>query len=149
MSAGDDLQLLADFAASLQTLSRLSEGVAKLYQLCNLFHRVADLYVGAKVSEQNDLLDRHAGAVEASTESAQPTMTDDIDGYLSTIGLAPRTISDSNADATMLDGQFDYLNDWYMGNSSLVGFLEQDMAFLNAPDISGSGGASTYDNFGL
>jgi len=54
----------------------------------------------------------------------------DIDGYLSTIGFAPPTGAGAGKGTAepSVDQYFDadYLNEWFSGNTSLMGLLEQD-----------------------
>jgi hypothetical protein len=47
--ANADLYLLSDFVATLQSFGHMSDGIDKLYRRCDIFQRVADLYVKAKV----------------------------------------------------------------------------------------------------
>ena len=67
--------------------------------------------------------------------SLQPAIND-IDGYLSTIGFAPPT-TDNFANTATGNDQLDatYLNDWFYGNSSLMGLLEQDITY-EWPDLN-------------
>lgn len=91
--------------------------MVKLHALCDIFCRVATLYVQAKANE----------TLTSSSWIGQPTVSE-IDNYLELIGFAPAPLADPD---TILSGNeaFDpsFLNDWFQGNSSLVGFLEQDM----------------------
>ena len=134
-NASDDLRLLADFVATLQSLSNLSEGVAKLCRLCDVFQKVADLYVQAKAQEATRMTLQNNSAAPPSQPSMQPAIND-IDGYLSTIGFAPPVAENSASNATGTD-QLDaaYLNDWFYGNSSLMGLLEQDINY-EWPDLN-------------
>lgn len=133
----DDLKLLADFVAALKSLSHISEGVAKLYRLCDVFQKVADLYVQAKAQEADS--GRPNGDNELPIQgSLQPAITD-IDDYLSAIGFAPPPQNNEHdlSAQPLGDMSFDanYLNDWYSGNSSLMGMLEQDMFFPNGSNF--------------
>lgn len=63
----------------------------------------------------------------------------DIDDYLSTIGFAPPAPAASNGNIThaSVEQYFDadYLNEWFSGNSSLMGLLEQDMTVPDDPSF--------------
>ena len=125
-AANTALQLLAGFVATLQSLSHLSEGAAKLYSLCDVFQKVADLYVQAKTQEATRIAMTRMNSVQPAMDFMQPAM-DDIDEYLSVIGFAP-PVTESFPGASANDRHLDadYLNDWFNGNSSLIGLLEQD-----------------------
>lgn len=136
-SADTDLQLLGDFVATLRSLSHLSEGVAKLYRLCDVFQKVADLYVQAKAQEaaRASLQNSSSSAVPSAPPSMQPAIND-IDGYLSAIGFAPPMQDNFSSGASVPGNQLDanYLNDWFYGSSSLMGLLEQDLTYPTWPD---------------
>jgi hypothetical protein len=137
-----DLCLLGDFTVTLGKLSHVSESMAKLYRICDVLQKVADLYVKAKAEE--------AASGTTTTATAQSTngvttprppvqsTTRNIDGYLSAIGIAPVT---QNLGGTHMrdNDQADtsYLHDWFHGNGSLMGLLEHDLSSQECPD-SGS-----------
>lgn len=52
LTSQEDLQLLGNFVASLRPAVELSEGVAKLHQLCSTFVEVTRAYVQAKERQQ-------------------------------------------------------------------------------------------------
>lgn len=134
----EELALLASFVKALEALSHLSDGVTKLHRLCDVFQKVAELYVQAKTQEASRTT-VPATTTQGNLGSMEPAIND-IDGYLSTIGFAPPVPTAMNGDATdaSLDQYFDadYLNEWFSGNSSLMGLLEQD---LTLPNDSGFG----------
>lgn len=135
-NADFDLRLLGDWVATLQSFSHLSGGVAKLSRLCDVFQKVADLYVQSKAQEAQRPALNQADAVPSAQASMQPAIND-IDGYLSTIGFAPPapdTFAGNSAGGNQLDAN--YLNDWFYGNSSLVGLLEQDFAYPGWQDLN-------------
>jgi hypothetical protein len=140
-----DLQLLGDFVATLKQLFRFSEGMAKLHKLCDTFCKVASLYVRAKHSEmaqKNDLEPEYALNDSTSGFYGQP-MVDDIDNYLLSMGLLPPSMAtESDPAGASGDVGFDpsFLNDWYQGNSSLMGLLEQDMSFAEYGSMDDVGG---------
>jgi hypothetical protein len=85
-----DLCLLADFVATLQSFSHMSDGIDKLYRLCHIFQRVAALYVKAKVQEANGSHPQWDGLMAPTAAAApmQPSISD-MDGHLSAMGFAP------------------------------------------------------------
>lgn len=132
----DDLLLLAEFVATLRSLEYLSEGVAKLYRLCDIFQKVAELYTQAKIQEANRGNPKRDRSGVPVTESRQPAI-DDIYGYLSTIGFAPPSMEPFDS-ALVDDAQLDadHLSNWFHGNNSLMGLLEQDLAYMDATAAS-------------
>jgi hypothetical protein len=120
--------LLGDYVATLKSLSHLSEGVGKLYRLCDIFQKVADLYVQAKAQEAMRMSMQSNNTAFMMQPSMQPAIND-IDGYLSAIGFAPPAM-DNFANNPISGDQLDatYLNDWFQGNSSLIGLLDQDLS---------------------
>lgn len=136
MNADADLRLLNDYVATLKSLSHFSDGVAKWYRLCDIFQKVADLYVQAKAQEATRMTHKNANAAPPAQASMQPAIND-IDGYLSTIGFAPPipdTFSGTPAGGNQLDAN--YLNDWFYGSSSLMGLLEQDLTYPGWSDVN-------------
>jgi hypothetical protein len=130
--ANADLCLLADFVATLQSFSHMSDGIEKLYRLCDIFQRVADLYIKAKVQEANGTHPQWDGLMAPTTAAAptQPSISD-MDGHLSAMGFAPPAVFDGGglAGSSTENAEFDanYLQDWFSGNSSLTEFLEYNM----------------------
>lgn len=49
----EDLKCLGDFVSSLQTSGESVEAAEKLWRLCHVFHRVAELYIEAKVRQHH------------------------------------------------------------------------------------------------
>lgn len=49
----DDLRCLGDFVTSLQTSGEAVEAAEKLWRLCHVFHRVAELYIQAKIHQKH------------------------------------------------------------------------------------------------
>lgn len=58
----------------------------------------------------------------------------DIDGYLSTIGFAPPSLDSTVMDDAQLDTN--HVSNWFNANNSLMGLLEQDLAYMGWPDAS-------------
>ena len=65
----------------------------------------------------------------------QPAVNE-IDEYLSIMGFAPPAIASGGPDPFGSNADFDasFLTDWYQGNSSLIGLLEQDLMFSTEPE---------------
>ena len=124
-----DLHLLAEFVATLKALCRFSDGMIKMFRLCDVFCKVATLYVQAKRNETQQV--HHAAEFDQNPWFGQPAL-DDIDGYLSTMGFVPQLDAGSGYGAMGSAEEFDasFLLDWYRGSNSLVGLLEQDVAFM-------------------
>lgn len=136
MNADADLHLLSDYVATLKSLSHFSDGVAKFYRLCDIFQKVADLYVQAKAQEAMRVTQQNTSAAPSTQASMQPAIND-IDGYLSAIGFAPPVPDNFNGNPTagnQLDAN--YLNDWFYGSSSLMGLLEQDLTYPGWSDMN-------------
>ena len=125
----DDLHLLKRFIRSLQYSRNVSEGADKFYQLCSVFWKVAEAYVQVKDTETRNM---QLTGQEMDPDTQQPNI-DDFDEYLTALGLAPQpfyanatTLPDSELP---LDNDMSaYLQDWYSGNASLYGLLEQDLS---------------------
>lgn len=143
LATSADLALLAEFVATLKDLRRFSEGMVKLYRLCDIFCNVANLYVQAKEKESrsfNATTQPGITIVDSSAEWIGQPAVNDIDEYLATMGFAPPPASAANVVPNPMDSNLDldasFLMDWYQGNSSLMGFLEQDLSY---PGESGDG----------
>jgi hypothetical protein len=115
----------------------LKAGIAKYARLCDVFQRVAECYVQAKAQEGFGITSGNESSVQAT--SVQPALHD-IDGYLSSIGFAPPPAMDGFAANDMNDADMtNYLQDWFQGNSSMMGLLEQDFTFLDQPGLGNMG----------
>ena len=127
-TSSGDLELLIAFVATLHDLRRFSDGMLKMYALCDIFCKVATLYVRAKGKEAR---------LEPSADWMGQPAVNDIDGYLSTMGFAPFP-ADANVMLNELGGndEFSFLSDWHEGSNSLMGFLEQDLTFYEGLDVS-------------
>jgi Fungal specific transcription factor domain len=55
----DDLKCLGDFVSSLQSSGETVEAAEKLWRLCHVFHRVAELYIEAKITQQHHYQHQH------------------------------------------------------------------------------------------
>ena len=157
-TAQKDLQLLEDFVASLQPARRISNGIEKYYQLCSTFFEVAKAYVWAKM-QQRQLGSNNNMAPEIPAQALEPAIGE-FDEFLATLGLfgPPTTTVEAEAAPAggAASGNYIFVNnpnqqqqvshpvnlpDWYSGNMSLYGLLEQDFSGLNDMgfDISGDG----------
>ncbi|KAK5726041.1 hypothetical protein LTR15_004232 [Elasticomyces elasticus] len=131
-AATADIQLLAEFVATLKELCRYSEGILKLHRLCDIFCKVASLYVQAKqkeASQKQDLQYGSAASMQPEPWMGQPAVND-IDQYLTAIGFAPPTALGDDGQGVMdssMDFDASFLMDWYQGNNTIMGFLEQDI----------------------
>ena len=96
-----------------------------------MFLKVAQTYVHAK-QEEDKLLQ---GANDISTSNGfnswQPAIGE-LDDYLSVLGFAPLPSADQAngfpATSSVESGLSTHLQDWYSGNASLYGLLEQDLS---------------------
>lgn len=136
-----DLQLLKDFLDSLQPARRLSDGIEKFYQLCSIFVKAAQAYVRAKTQQQS--MSRPNMNPYLSSQVVQPAISD-FEQIFSAPGFGMSTTTTSRNGTGLADGaQFSpgrqqqlvpdvtNLQDWYTGNASLYGLLEQDFNELN------------------
>ncbi|KAH7141745.1 hypothetical protein EDB81DRAFT_653716, partial [Dactylonectria macrodidyma] len=113
----EDLQLLQEFGASLETTAELSETVQKLGRLWEVLSRVARLYVDVKTQQQ---------------ESQFKILGDKFDAYLNQLGLIsmePEAVAgivgtDMMACENAQAAQFANL---ISGSQNLMGLLEQDI----------------------
>lgn len=157
----NDLALLEDFVTSLEPSSKLSEGVDKFHRLCAIYVRVAQAYVQVKSKQQNAMNESgtafpfSAAGSHAHHPEKSPNQMDDL--------LSTQWLSDFNASTGMFANdqtpsdiletesrEYDMSSrpadwsvppDWYMGNVSFYGLLEQDVSSLtgmNFPTFSGS-----------
>ena len=151
-----DLQLLKGFVDSLEPARRYSDSIEKYYQLCSTFFEVAKAYVRAKrQQEQQQFNNHHQFAPDTTAQPLEPTIGA-FDGYLSTLGLfaPPATTAEHNAvfanDGALGDNTFashttevqpmTTLPDWYSGNLSLYGLLDQDFWWAEQPGFDDLGG---------
>ena len=107
-----DLQLLNDFVQSLKPARQVSESIDRFYSLCSMFYQIAEAYISAK---------------------SQEAVMSEFDDYLSTLGLLPQPAGFDAAypmDGTggMIPSNY---QDWYSGNVSLYGLIEDESAIGN------------------
>lgn len=151
-----DLRLLSIFCNNLKTAKHLSEGVNKLYQLCSVFCNVAESYMRAK--QQKSFAARQSLPRQVAGGNEPANALEEFDDYLAMLGfVAPPTAGAADAAAAAAaagGGAFDgalpvaeqdmsgYLQEWYSGNVSLLGLLEQDLGGV------GNGGGDAGLGFG-
>lgn len=134
-----DLKLLGEFVSSLQPVSEVSEATEKLYRLCQVFHRVADLYIDAKIKRSSNVHIQQDASV-SGTNAMYPV--NDFDPYLSALGFtsagAISSVPSSGISAgEMPPSEYDgmtasgSLGDWFAGNLNIMALLEADLSNIN------------------
>ncbi|KAH6894642.1 hypothetical protein B0T10DRAFT_258238 [Thelonectria olida] len=119
-SNAGDLERLDQFAASLQPVSSMSPAIAKFQRLCRVLHQIASLYVEAKSRAQQD--------------HDMIMIGNDFDVYFSQLGFIPEL---HPTDRVVPSGDFAtgnvpphptprLLEDWFTGNKSIMGMMEED-----------------------
>jgi len=130
-----DLRLLCDFVEGLKASTHLSAGIAKLYHFCDLFRKVAELYVEKRMEGSvQEGAQNHEGQPQPVQQS-----NNEVDEYLSALGFLEPT--QSQAAASDLDGMFgqdeqvhaSYMRNWFHGNTALVGASEECFTYLDLP----------------
>lgn len=108
-----DLELLNDFVESLRPARQVSEGIDSFYTLCSKFYQIAEAYISAK--------------------SQEAVMSAEFDEYLSTLGLLPQGPGFDSVYAMSTKDSFTPSNyqDWYSGNVSLYGLIEDQSGIGN------------------
>ncbi|KAK6337457.1 hypothetical protein TWF730_002856 [Orbilia blumenaviensis] len=128
----DDLQLLNQFAESLQPALSTSQAVEKLYRLCKLLHQIAALYIEAKGQQQQD--------------SDMSMVGNDLDTYLSQLGFISQNhvgegVNISNGSglgSVPIINQAQELGDWFSGNRYVMGLMEDDFLDVDPSVWQGS-----------
>ncbi|KAL1846197.1 putative pyridoxal kinase [Paecilomyces lecythidis] len=134
-----DLKLLGEFVSSLQPVSEVSEATEKLYRLCQVFHRVAELYIDAKI-KRNSNMHIHQDASVSGTNTMYPV--NDFDPYLSALGFTSAGGMSSFPNSGISAGEMppsEYdgmaasgsLGDWFAGNLNIMALLEADLSNIN------------------
>lgn len=117
-----DLQCLGDFVSSLQSPGEVIEAADKLWRLCQVFHRVAELYIDAKLKQQQ----QHGQQEElhAAAEHKPQAFSPDTLGAttnLNTTLPSNTTASHSNHNRYALDDFEPYLS--ALGFPNAAGFI--------------------------
>jgi hypothetical protein len=157
-----DLPSLQAFVTSLESARTLSEGANKLYKMCNLFLRVAKLYLQAKPQTntvQSQTFSPSQPHYYTSNDNAQfdlNSMTE-FDPYLSALGLMPNSAwpmaNYANPQASdtfetypqiqnvggasgmgLPGGGQNSVQDWFSGSRYLMGMMEASDD-LQMPDL--------------
>jgi hypothetical protein len=114
-----DLCLLRDFVANLKSLSHLSDGVANLHHSCDTFLSFAELYSQhkARLAAGLETTERH----DPGSSAPQPDLCE-VDEYLQALGfIQPSGFNDGQSWVHHEVANKTYLDDWFHGNSMLVG----------------------------
>ncbi|KAK6355846.1 hypothetical protein TWF718_000227 [Orbilia javanica] len=127
----DDLQLLDQFAESLQPALSTSQAIEKLFRLCKLLHQIAALYIEAKGQQQQDKDMNMVG--------------NDFDTYLSQLGFIPQNHAGESinipsapaSNSVPLANPGQELGDWFSGNRYVLGLMEDDFLDIDPGMWSG------------
>jgi len=109
-----DLPSLQEFVSSLESCRTISEGADKLYKMCNLFLRVAKLYLQAKKQDPSSQLHAYTTSSPNYYTTTDGTQFDlnamsQFDPYLSALGLMPNSTWPTASFAGLSDGLNPYL----------------------------------------
>ncbi|KAF3209467.1 hypothetical protein TWF106_006902 [Orbilia oligospora] len=126
-----DLQLLDQFAESLQPALSISQAIEKLFRLCKLLHQIAALYVEAKGQQKQD--------------SDMNMVGNDLDIYLSQLGFISQNHASENMNISAtpgpgtapIVGSGQELGDWFSGNRYILGLMEDDFLDIDPGMWSG------------
>jgi hypothetical protein len=118
-SSQDDLRILHDFVASLETARQESETVENLYRLCQVMYDVASLYVEAKAQQQQD--------------QTMIPIGDEFEMYLSQLGVMPNGQQAVTPGVLAADhlGSNLKMTDWLAGSYNMIGLLEEDLSQMD------------------
>ncbi|KAM0420480.1 hypothetical protein ACHAPT_011775 [Fusarium lateritium] len=117
-----DLQLIRDFASSLQQLSDVSVTMEKLWNLCSVMSNVATTYVETKRLRVS--------------ENLRPANTG-FDEYLGQLGFMTGEMPEQNAqDAVQWNWQAFQYNDWFSRSRNMMDLLQQDLSGLDGQEDS-------------
>jgi hypothetical protein len=128
-----DLKCLGDFVASLQSPGEVIEAADKLWRLCQVFHRVAELYINAKLQQRAQLLQQIPHAVEQNQKTFAPDT-------LGKTNINTPLSTNSTANSNALDDFEPYL--------SALGFPNA-AGFINLGEGMAGGGADFSDASGF
>ena len=124
--SGDDLKIIQEFVASIESLQDASETIEKLCRVFQIYRDVAVVYVEAKSQQQED-------------ETMVP-IGDEFDMYLSQLGFMPSEDMSMAAHANQPsvtqpmqppDGQVAQMGDWFSGSRNMFGLLEEDLSQID------------------
>jgi len=116
----EDLKLLEDFVASIESLRECSETVEKLYRLFQVMRDVAVVYVEAKTQQEGD--------------QTMIPIGNEFDMYLSQLGFIPtddQTMVDQTNHQVQSNMQAQMAG-WLSGNRNMFGLLEEDLSQIDA-----------------
>ena len=124
-SNADDLQRLAQFTASLEKVTSVSQGIARLHRMCQILQHVAEIYVKAKAQQHQNM-----GMVG-----------NDFDLYLAQLGFISRDCASRQGVAENGIGagfaasganETEQLGDWFSGNNFIMSLMEEDLLAFNS-----------------
>lgn len=123
----DDLARLHDFVDSISD-SDFSNGARKMHHVCEMFYRIAKLYVLAKQAQQpKDTI--VAALSQGSTPYTPGCDLNTLNPYLNAIGFAGDPMLDLN------NGINPDAGDWFQGNQWVMGLLDDDLTSMYPPQI--------------
>ncbi|KAA8646016.1 uncharacterized protein ATNIH1004_007438 [Aspergillus tanneri] len=145
-SSLDDLTRLKEFLDSLETAKASFKSIEKLHQLCNVFYRVARLYLNSlEPGKGETLADDSVRCGRIDEGISAPQM---LNPYLANLGIICSAPSDTIAttaiayDQIMADNWNDTaqavpstVSDWYARNLQMMGILESDFADVEYPQV--------------
>ncbi|KAM5510060.1 fungal specific transcription factor domain-containing protein [Fusarium oxysporum f. sp. phaseoli] len=109
-----DLQLIRDFASSLQQLSDVSPTMDKLWVLCNVMSKVAVMYVEAKRLHV--------------IEDFRPEINE-FDDYLGQLGFVTSEMAGQDVQSPAQWGsQTIQYDDWFLSSRTMMDLLQQDLS---------------------
>ncbi|WKT49433.1 hypothetical protein QSH57_014363 [Fusarium oxysporum f. sp. vasinfectum] len=113
-----DLQLIRDFASSLQQLSDVSPTMDKLWVLCNVMSKVAVMYVEAKRLHV--------------IEDLRPAINE-FDDYLGQLGFVTSEMAGQDVQSPAQWGsQTIQYDDWFLSSRTMMDLLQQDLSDIGA-----------------
>ena len=141
-----DLKLLEEFTLSLESSRQASEATEKLFLVCDVFCRVAQLYVsasGVDAEDSNAAVDNTSmpfpSSQNSNASSTQQLARAELDPYLNKLGFFGASGDDSGV-VVSVDGMMEglegftrggTLGEWFSGNQFISSLLEDDLSYLN------------------
>jgi hypothetical protein len=114
VSQRSDLQLIRDFASSLQQLSDVSTTMDKLWVLCNVMSKVAVMYVEAKRLHV--------------VEDLRPAINE-FDNYLGQLGFVTNeTAGQDVQNPPQCGSQMIQYDDWFLSSRTMMDLLQHDLS---------------------
>lgn len=123
----DDLARLHDFVDSISD-SDFSNGARKMHHVCEMFYRIAKLYVLAKQAQQPEDTAVAVPSLDSTPYSGGPDLNT-LNPYLNAIGFAGDPMLDLN------NGINPDAGDWFQGNQWVMGLLDDDLNSMYPPQM--------------